>query len=66
VENQLDPDARLPTWHRIQQLYATELPVLPLFFRSNPYVLPRWLEGLEPTGNLTSSAQWVENWKRVE
>ena len=43
-------------------MYATELPVSPLFFRAEPYVLPKWLTGLEPTGNQDLSTLWVENW----
>jgi len=66
IENELDPQARLELWYRLQELYATELPVLPLFFRANAYVLPKWLDGLVPTGHLVSSAQWVEHWTRVE
>ena len=66
VENELDPDARLPKWYRIQEIYATQLPVLPLFFRSNAYILPKWLHGVVPTGHFISSTQWVEDWKRVE
>ena len=53
---------RLPIWHRIQQLYAEELPVLPLYFRANAFVIPRWLKGIRPTGHLNSSSLWVEEW----
>ena len=53
---------RLPIWRRIQQLYAEELPVLPLYFRANAFVVPRWLKGIRPTGHLNSSTLWVEEW----
>ena len=66
IEYELDPEARLPKWHRLQEIYASELPVLPLFFRANAYILPKWLDGLVPTGHLVSSTQWVEEWVRVE
>ena len=32
-------------WHRLQQIYAEDLPALPLYFRANPHVWPLWLEG---------------------
>ena len=66
LESELDPEARLPIWHRLPQIYAAELPVLPLFFRTNPYVLPRWLTGVRPTGHVTVTTNWVEGWARTE
>ena len=54
---------RLPIWRRIQQIYAAELPVLPLYFRANPYVIPRWLAGIRPTGHQFSTTLWVEDWR---
>jgi peptide/nickel transport system substrate-binding protein len=41
----------------------TERPVLPLFFRSDAHVWPRWLDGVRPTGHLAPSSMWVEQWK---
>jgi len=66
IENELDPAARLPLWYRLQEIYASQLPVLPLFFRANSYILPKWLHGVVPTGNLTESTEWVEYWGRGE
>ena len=64
IEVELDRDARQVLWHRLQTLYAEDLPVLPLYFRANPYVLPLWLEGVTPTGHLDGSSLWVEHWRR--
>lgn len=66
VENELDPEARMALWRRIQQIYARDLPVLPLHFRTNVHVMPTWLEGLRPTGHIISATNWVEDWKRAE
>ena len=66
VENELDPEKRLPLWYRIQEIYAEELPVLPLYFRANAFILPRWLDGLVPTGHFQQSTQWIEDWKPTE
>ena len=62
VEITLDPKERQKLWSKIQHLYASELPVLPLYFRSNPYIIPKWLKGIEPTGNTATTTLWVENW----
>lgn len=59
----LDKDERRPMWRRVQEIYMTERPVLPLFFRSDAHVWPRWLEGVRPTGHLAPSSMWVEQWK---
>ena len=53
-------------WQRLQEMYAEDLPVLPLYFRANAYILPRWLDGVTPTGHLNPSSLWVENWTVAE
>jgi peptide/nickel transport system substrate-binding protein len=63
IEVQLDNQKRAQMWNRLQQIYAEELPVIPLYFRANPYVLPKWLSGVEPTGHQYPSTLWVENWR---
>ncbi|MCC7428607.1 MAG: peptide ABC transporter substrate-binding protein [Alphaproteobacteria bacterium] len=63
VEIELDRDKRRALWSRIQAIYATELPVLPLFFRADTFVTPRWLQGLVPTGHQFASTLWVEQWR---
>ena len=65
IETELDRDKRLALWKRFQEIYATELPVLPLYFRANAYVLPKWLKGIRPTGHQFTTTLWVEDW-RVE
>jgi len=63
IEVELDRPMRAKRWRRLQEIYATELPVIPLYFRADPYILPKWLKGLEPTGHQDISALWVENWR---
>jgi len=63
IEIELDRKKRAKMWKRLQEIYATELPVIPLYFRADPYILPKWLTGLEPTGHQDISPLWVENWK---
>jgi peptide/nickel transport system substrate-binding protein len=65
IEIELDRDRRAALWHRLQALYAEELPALPLFFRADPYVLPKWLKGVTPTGHQYPTTLWIEQW-RVE
>lgn len=66
IEVQLDKKKRAQMWNRLQQIYAEELPVIPLYFRANPYVLPKWLSGVEPTGHQYPSTLWIENWRAKE
>jgi peptide/nickel transport system substrate-binding protein len=63
IEVELDRTKRLALWHRLQEIYMEELPVLPLYFRANPFVIPKWLTGIEPTGHSASTTYWIENWK---
>ncbi|MCZ6763523.1 MAG: peptide ABC transporter substrate-binding protein [Alphaproteobacteria bacterium] len=53
-------------WNRLQTLYAEDLPVLPLYFRANVFVMPHWLKGVEPTGHQYPSTLWIENWHVAE
>ena len=62
VEVTLDRTERLKLFARIQELYMHDLPVLPLYFRSTPLVVPKWLQGIQPTGNSSTTTLWVENW----
>ncbi len=65
IEIELDRDRRAALWHRLQALYAEELPALPLYFRADAYVLPKWLKEVTPTGHQYPSTLWIEQW-RVE
>ncbi len=51
IEVELDREKRRELWRRLQHIYAEELPALPLYFRANPYILPKWLTNLRPTGH---------------
>jgi len=62
IETELDPDKRKKLWHRLQDIYATDLPALPLYFRANAFILPKWLSGLKPTGHQFPTTLWVEDW----
>jgi peptide/nickel transport system substrate-binding protein len=66
IEVELDEGKRRTLWHRLQAIYAEELPALPLFFRANPFVLPRWLQGVVPTGHQYPTTLWVEDWSVAE
>ena len=61
-ETTLDPELQKPIWADMQRIYADQMPALPLFFRSEQYVLPKWLKGLVPTGHGDYSPLWSENW----
>jgi peptide/nickel transport system substrate-binding protein len=62
TEIELDAAKRKALWARMQRLYATELPSLPLYYRSNVFILPKWLHGVRPTGNQYPTTLWVTDW----
>ena len=65
LEIELDRARRKALWHRLQVLYAEAVPAIPLYFQTDPYILPTWLKGVEPTGTLYPSTLWVERWRRA-
>ncbi|HTQ34104.1 MAG TPA: peptide ABC transporter substrate-binding protein [Stellaceae bacterium] len=62
LEVELDRAKRNELWAAVQRLYATDLPSLPLYFRSDAYILPKWLTGVRPTGNQYPTTLWVTDW----
>ena len=63
AESELDPAKAKLLWAKMQAKYAEETRVLPLFFRAEPYVLPKWLKGLTPTGHGDTTAMSAEAWR---
>ena len=63
LEITLDKEKRRPLWRRLQEIYIDEVPVLPLYFRADAFIMPKWLTGIEPTGHQYSTTLWVENWR---
>lgn len=63
AERELDVDKRRAFFAEIQKLAADDLPSLPLFFRVDPFVIPKALKGVTPTGTLNSSTLWIEQWR---
>jgi peptide/nickel transport system substrate-binding protein len=59
---ELDREKRKAMWDRLQEIYAEEVPVISLYWRANPYILPNWLQGVRPTGQMASSSLWIEDW----
>jgi peptide/nickel transport system substrate-binding protein len=66
IEVELDRDKRMRLWAELQRLFAIELPELPLYFSAEAFVLPKWLQGVTPTGDESPSTLWVEDWRRSE
>ncbi len=64
IEVTVDADKRKQLWARLQEIYMTDLPVLPLFWRATAFVLPKWLGNVHPTGNLSPTTYWIEDWTR--
>lgn len=63
IPEELDRDERFAMWRRLQQIYADDLPAIPLWFRADAHVWPTWLEGVRPTGHLNPSTLWAEEWR---
>jgi peptide/nickel transport system substrate-binding protein len=62
AETELDPAKQKALWADMQRIYAEQLPVLPLFYRAEAHVIPKWLQGYVATGHAGSSL-WAELWR---
>ena len=63
AERELDPEKRRGFFADILRLYADDLPVLPMYFRVDSFVIPRQLTGVVPTGHQGCTSLWIENWR---
>ncbi len=66
AERELDTAKRRALFADIQRIHAGDLPVLPMFFRVDPFVIPKQLKGVVPTGTLNSTTLWIEQWRWEE
>ena len=62
MEIELDPQKRKAMWAEAQEIFANDLPFLPLYLRSDTFILPKWLGGVRPTGNQYPTSLWVTDW----
>ena len=46
-----------------EDLRDRNLPHVPLFFRAEPHVIPKWLKGYVTTGHGDLVPLWAENWR---
>ncbi len=63
AETELDTAKQIGIWAEMQKIYAEQVRVLPLFFRADPHVVPKWLDGYTPTGHSDLSTAFSENWR---
>jgi peptide/nickel transport system substrate-binding protein len=63
LDLELDADKRKALAAEMQRIYVESLPVLPLYFRSDPFILPKWLKGVTPTGQSDGTTLWIEEWR---
>src|SRR5262249_18330994 len=66
AERELDTNKRRALFADIQRIHAEDRPVRRLFSRVDPFVIPKPLKGVVPTGHLNSSTLWIEQWRWEE
>ncbi len=66
LDLEFDPEKRLAMIHEILFLYTSELPVLPLYYRSDVSVTPKSLRGYKLPGHQFPATNHIENWTLVD
>jgi peptide/nickel transport system substrate-binding protein len=66
IETELDKEKRRTLWAKLQKIYAEDLPVIPLFFRADTFIIPKYLTGIRPTGHQDPTTLWIEHWRIKE
>lgn len=62
LETTCDLEPRRRLWAELQGIYADELPSLPLYYRADVFIIPKWLKGIVPTGHMHPSTYQIEEW----
>ena len=62
LEAEFDPDRRLELIHGILWHYTSDVPVIPLYYRSNNSVTPANLTGYRLSATQISATDHVEHW----
>ena len=63
AQSALDPAVRKVAWKRILDVYADELPDIPLFFPANAIITPKWMTGMVSDTRYGQATAWVEEWR---
>ncbi len=66
LDEEFDAQARLAYIHEILYHYTSEVPRIPLFYRSETSVTPANLVGYRVTGHQTTAPNHVEYWRLLE
>jgi peptide/nickel transport system substrate-binding protein len=62
LEMELNAKKRADIAHKVIELYTKEIPVIPLYYRGNNAVIPKWLKGYQLSGHLYYETLYAENW----
>lgn len=62
LEVEFDPERRLQLIHAILYEYSSEVPVIPLYYRSEVSVTPANLSGYKLPGHQVAATNHVERW----
>jgi peptide/nickel transport system substrate-binding protein len=63
LELEFDPKKRVELSTKILHAYTDEVPVIPLYYRSDIAVLPANMVGFHLNGHLSPSTNHVESWE---
>jgi peptide/nickel transport system substrate-binding protein len=63
ARTELDPGRRYADWKTILDLYAEDVPELPLFFQTEAFIEPQTLTGMVPPKYRDYSTMWLEDWR---
>eukprot|EP01037_Dinobryon_pediforme_P002666 gene2666-2705_t len=63
VRGELDPAKRRQKWAVLQQIFADDLPYIPIYFASSAVITPKWLQNLNRPDRIGYFTSWIEEWR---
>lgn len=63
VRGELDPAKRRLKWAGVQQIFADDMPYIPLYFAASAVITPKWLQNLNRPDRVGTFTSWIEEWR---
>jgi peptide/nickel transport system substrate-binding protein len=60
---ELDTDKRRALWKPIQDVYADEMPEIPIYFPALGIITPKWMTGIVNPKRYGFITAWIEDWR---
>ena len=63
VRGELDPALRRQKWKRVLEIFADDMPYIPMYFAASAVITPKWMQSLNRPDRIGTFTGWIEEWR---